>query len=251
MNSSVNIKNKKAKYDYSLLDSYTCGIVLTGNEIKSIRNSKASLNNSYCEYTDGELFVINLHIDQYENSSEQNYDPKRKRKLLLNRQELKKIEKDVRDIGITVVATSLFISKKGIAKLNISVPKGKREFDKRNVIKDRENKISLKRIKKNFNNQFLFFSIGTNRKFPKVSFFNSPALTTTIPAQFVKKYDCQIVPLYIERIDKYYFKVKIDKPFELNQNHSIEQISETLNRWLEKKILNNPNQWIWSHNRWK
>ena len=152
MNSSVNIKNKKAKYDYSLLDTYTCGIVLTGNEIKSIRNSKASLNNSYCEYTDGELFVINLHIDQYENSSEQNYDPKRKRKLLLNRQELKKIEKDVRDIGITVVATSLFISKKGIAKLNISVAKGKREFDKRNVIKDRENKISLKRIKKNFNN---------------------------------------------------------------------------------------------------
>ena len=78
--------------------------------------------------------------------------PKRKRKLLLNRQELKKIEKDDRDIGITVVATSLFISKKGIAKLNISVAKGKREFDKRNVIKDRENKISLKRIKKNFNN---------------------------------------------------------------------------------------------------
>ena len=96
--------------------------------------------------------MINLHIDQYENSSEQNYDPKRKRKLLLNRQELKKIEKDVRDIGITVVATSLFISKKGIAKLNISVAKGKREFDKRNVIKDRENKISLKRIKKNYNN---------------------------------------------------------------------------------------------------
>ena len=85
----------------------------------------------------------------------------------------------------------------------------------------------------------------------KVSFFNSPALTTTIPAQFVKKYNCQIVPLYIERIDKYYFKVKVDKPFELNQNDSIEQISETLNRWLEKKILNNPNQWIWSHNRWK
>ena len=85
----------------------------------------------------------------------------------------------------------------------------------------------------------------------KISFFNSPALTTTVPAQFVKKYNCQIVPLHIERLDKYYFKVKVDKPFELNQNDSIEQISETLNRWLEKKILNNPNQWIWSHNRWK
>ena len=151
MNSSVNINNKKAKYDYSLLDKYTCGIVLTGNEIKSIRNSKASLNNAYCEFEGDELFVVNMHIDLYENSNETNYDPKRRRKLLLNRQELKKIEKQVIDVGITVVATSLFISKKGMAKLNISVAKGKREFDKRNVIKERESKITLKRIKKNFN----------------------------------------------------------------------------------------------------
>lgn len=151
MNSSVNINNKKAKYDYSLLDKYTCGIVLTGNEIKSIRNSKASLNNAYCEFEGDELFVVNMHIDLYENSSETNYDPKRRRKLLLNRQELKKIEKQVIDVGITIVATSLFLSKKGMAKLNISVAKGKREFDKRNVIKDRESKITLKRIKKDFN----------------------------------------------------------------------------------------------------
>tara|TARA_B100001059_G_scaffold16361_1_gene13446 strand:- start:471 stop:929 length:459 start_codon:yes stop_codon:yes gene_type:complete len=151
MSSSVNINNKKAKYDYSLLDKYTCGIVLTGNEIKSIRNSKASLNNAYCEFEGDELFVVNMHIDLYENSNEANYDPKRRRKLLLNRQELKKIEKQVIDVGITVVATSLFLSKKGMAKLNISVAKGKREFDKRNVIKDRESKITLKRIKKDFN----------------------------------------------------------------------------------------------------
>ena len=151
MNSSVNINNKKAKYDYSLLDKYTCGIVLTGNEIKSIRNSKASLNNAYCEFEGDELFVVNMHIDLYGNSSETNYDPKRRRKLLLNRQELKKIEKQVIGVGITVVATSLFMSKKGMAKLNISVAKGKREFDKRDVIKDRENKITLKRIKKDFN----------------------------------------------------------------------------------------------------
>ena len=152
MNNSVNINNKKAKYDYLLLDKYTCGIVLTGNEIKSIRNSKASLNNSYCEFSGDELFVVNMHVDEYKNSSENNYNPKRRRKLLLNKQELKKIQKQVKDAGITVVATSLFISKKGIAKLNVSVAKGKREFDKRNVIKDRESKISLKRIKKNFNN---------------------------------------------------------------------------------------------------
>ena len=151
MNSSVNINNKKAKYDYSLLDKYTCGIVLTGNEIKSIRNSNASLNNSYCEFESDELYVVNMHVDQYKNSNEPNYEPKRRRKLLLNKQELRKIQKQVIDVGITVVATSLFISKKGIAKLNISVAKGKREFDKRNVIKDRESKISLKRIKKNFN----------------------------------------------------------------------------------------------------
>ncbi|MBT6736300.1 MAG: SsrA-binding protein SmpB [Cryomorphaceae bacterium] len=151
MNNSVNINNKKAKYDYSLLDKYTCGIVLNGNEIKSIKNSKASLNNSYCEFEGDELYVINMHVDQYENSSELNYEPKRRRKLLLNRQELKKIQKQVIDVGITVVATSLFITKKGIAKLNISIAKGKREFDKRNVIRERESKISLKRIKKNFN----------------------------------------------------------------------------------------------------
>ena len=151
MNNSVNINNKKAKYDYSLLDKYTCGIVLNGNEIKSIKNSKASLNNSYCEFEGDELYVINMHVDQYENSSELNYEPKRRRKLLLNRQELKKIQKQVIDVGITVVATSLFITKKGIAKLNISIAKGKREFDKRDVIRERESKISLKRIKKNFN----------------------------------------------------------------------------------------------------
>ena len=152
MNKSVNINNKKAKFDYSLLEKYTCGIVLNGNEIKSIKNSKASLNNSYCEFEGNELYVVNMHVDQYENSSELNYEPKRRRKLLLNKQELKKIQKQVIDVGITVVATSLFITKKGIAKLNISIAKGKKEFDKRNVIKERESKINLKRIKKDFNN---------------------------------------------------------------------------------------------------
>ena len=152
MNKSININNKKAKFDYSLLEKYTCGIVLNGNEIKSIKNSKASLNNSYCEFEGDELYVVNMHVDQYENSSELNYEPKRRRKLLLNKQELKKIQKQVIDVGITLVATSLFITKKGIAKLNISLAKGKRQFDKRNVIKDRESKINLKRIKKDFNN---------------------------------------------------------------------------------------------------
>ncbi len=85
----------------------------------------------------------------------------------------------------------------------------------------------------------------------KILFFNSPALTTTIPAQFLKKYNCDIVPLYIERVNKYYFKVKVDKPFKIDKDNSVKEISTTLNIWLEKMILNNPNQWIWSHNRWK
>ena len=93
MNSSVNINNKKAKYDYSLLDKYTCGIVLTGNEIKSIRNSNASLNNSYCEFEADELYVVNMHVDQYKNSSEPNYEPKRKKKITLEQARIKKNSK--------------------------------------------------------------------------------------------------------------------------------------------------------------
>ena len=152
MNSQVNIQNKKAKFNYSLLDKYTSGIVLNGNEIKSIRNSKASIDNAYCEFEKDELFVINMHIDEYENSSEKNFNPLRRRKLLLNKQELKKIYKQVIEKGITIVVTSLFITKSGIAKLKISVAKGKREYDKRNVIKDRDNRVNLSRVKKNFNN---------------------------------------------------------------------------------------------------
>jgi len=152
VNSQVNIQNKKAKFNYSLLDKYTSGIVLNGNEIKSIRNSKASIDNAYCEFEKDELFVINMHIDEYENSSEKNFNPLRRRKLLLNKQELKKIYKQVIEKGITIVVTSLFITKSGIAKLKISVAKGKREYDKRNVIKDRDNRVNLSRVKKNFNN---------------------------------------------------------------------------------------------------
>ena len=152
MISQVNIRNKKAKFNYNLLDKYTSGIVLNGNEIKSIRNSKVSIDNAYCEFEKDELFVINMHIDEYENSSEKNFNPLRRRKLLLNKQELKKIYKQVVEKGITIIVTSLFITKGGIAKLKISVAKGKREYDKRNVIKDRDNKVNLSRVKKNFNN---------------------------------------------------------------------------------------------------
>ena len=133
MKNSINIKNRKAKYDYHVLDTYVSGIVLSGNEIKSIRESKASLNNCYCEFdTNNELYIIKSQ----------------KRKLLLNKNELKKLTKESINPGITIVPLNLFINKKGLAKITIAIAKGKKEYDKRNVIKDRENKINLKRISK-------------------------------------------------------------------------------------------------------
>jgi SsrA-binding protein len=125
------------------------GIVLSGNEIKSIRESNASLNNCYCEFdTNNELYIINMNIDEYVNSNEKDYSPQKKRKLLLNKNELKKLTKESINPGVTIVPLNLFINKKGLAKITIAIAKGKKEFDKRNVIKDRENKINLKRISK-------------------------------------------------------------------------------------------------------
>ena len=149
MNNSVNIKNRKAKYDYHILDKYVSGIVLSGNEIKSVRQSKVSLNNCYCEFDrNNELYIINMNIDEYSNSNEKDYSPQKKRKLLLNKNELKKLTKESINPGITIVPLNLFINKKGLAKITIAIAKGKKEFDKRNTIKDRENKINLKRISK-------------------------------------------------------------------------------------------------------
>ena len=149
MKNSINIKNRKAKYDYHVLDTYVSGIVLSGNEINSIRESNALLNNCYCDFdTNNELYIINMNIDEYVNSNEKDYSPQKKRKLLLNKNELKKLTKESINPGITIVPLNLFINKKGLAKITIAIAKGKKEYDKRNVIKDRENKINLKRISK-------------------------------------------------------------------------------------------------------
>jgi len=110
---SVNIKNRKARYNYHVLDKYVSGIVLSGNEIKSIRESKASLNNCYCEFDhNNELYIINMNIDEYSNSNEKDYSPQKKRKLLLNKTELKKLTKESVNPGITIVPLNLFINKK-------------------------------------------------------------------------------------------------------------------------------------------
>lgn len=153
MQKNINIKNKRARFDFELLDTYTAGIVLSGTEIKSIRLGKASLSQSFCEFNDkGELFVINMQVDEYSHGSYYNHKPKAERKLLLNKQELKKLRKEVTSSGLTIVPLNLFINDRGLAKLNIALAKGKKLYDKRENIKDRDNKRNLSRIKKNFNN---------------------------------------------------------------------------------------------------
>lgn len=151
MKKSVNILNKKARFSYEILDTYTAGIVLTGTEIKSIRASKASIAESFCEFNEqGELFVINMTVQEYDYGNHFNHKPKAERKLLLNKKELRKLEKEVKNTGLTIVPLKLFINDKGFAKLQIALVKGKKLFDKRDTIKDRENKRNLDRIKKNF-----------------------------------------------------------------------------------------------------
>ncbi|CAI8302527.1 SsrA-binding protein SmpB [Flavobacteriaceae bacterium] len=151
MKKPVNILNRKARFSYDLLDTYTAGIVLSGTEIKSIRASKASIAESFCEFNEnGELFVINMTVQEYDYGNHFNHKPKAERKLLLNKKELKKLEKEVKNTGLTIIPLKLFINDKGFAKLQIALAKGKKLFDKRDTIKDRENKRNLDRIKKNF-----------------------------------------------------------------------------------------------------
>lgn len=152
MQKNINIKNKKAKFEYELLDKYTAGIVLTGTEIKSIRMGKASIAESFCEFNDrGELFIVNMYIEEYQYGTHYNHMPRSTRKLLLNKKELKKLEKEVKNTGLTIIPLRLFINDKGFAKLEIFLAKGKKLYDKRDSIKDRDNKRDLDRIKKNFN----------------------------------------------------------------------------------------------------
>ncbi|MFD0862280.1 SsrA-binding protein SmpB [Sungkyunkwania multivorans] len=149
MQKNINIQNKKARFEYEILDRYTAGIVLTGTEIKSIRQSKASIAESFCEFNDrGELFVINMYIEEYSHATHFNHKPRSERKLLLNKKELRKLRKDVQNVGLTIIPLRLYISNKGYAKLDIALCKGKKVHDKRNTIKDRDSKRQLDRIKK-------------------------------------------------------------------------------------------------------
>jgi len=151
MQPNINIRNKKARFEYDILDTYTAGIQLTGTEIKSIRESKARITESFCEFNDkGELFVINMFIEEYINGNIYNHKPKSERRLLLNKRELKKLQKELRNVGLTIIPLKLFLTDKGWAKLNIALCKGKKLHDKRETLKDRDNKRDLDRVKKNF-----------------------------------------------------------------------------------------------------
>lgn len=152
MQKRINIQNKKARFEYDILDQFTAGIVLTGTEIKSIRNSKASIAESFCEFNEkGELFVVNMYIEEYAFGTRFNHRPRGSRKLLLNKRELKKLNKEVRNTGLTIVPLKLFINEKGFAKMLIALARGKKLYDKRETLKDRDNKRDLDRVKKSFN----------------------------------------------------------------------------------------------------
>ena len=148
----VIIKNNRARFEFEILDQFTAGIVLTGTEIKSIRNNKASIAESFCEFNEKEeLFAVNMYIEEYAFGTRFNHRPRGSRKLLLNRKELKKLNKEVKNTGLTIVPLKLYINEKGFAKILIALAKGKKLYDKRETIKDRDNKRDLDRVKKSFN----------------------------------------------------------------------------------------------------
>lgn len=150
MQKTVNILNKRAKFDYEILEKYTAGIVLTGTEIKSIRLGKAGIAESFCEFHGTELFVINSHIEEYLYGTHYNHKAKSERKLLLNKRELKSLLKSVQNKGLTIIPLRLFTNEKGLAKLEIALCRGKKTYDKRESLKEQDTKRDLDRIKKSF-----------------------------------------------------------------------------------------------------
>ncbi|AZI54105.1 SsrA-binding protein SmpB [Epilithonimonas vandammei] len=145
---TVNILNKRARFEYEILEEYEAGIVLTGTEIKSLRSSKASITESFCQFIEDELYVINMMIDEYKLGTFYNHKIKRERKLLLHKYELQKLKKKLKDVGNTIIPLKLYINNSGKAKLLVSLARGKKLYDKREAIKDRENKVNIQRLLK-------------------------------------------------------------------------------------------------------
>ncbi|HEY9000554.1 MAG TPA: SsrA-binding protein SmpB [Mucilaginibacter sp.] len=144
----IYIKNKRAYFEYTILDKYTAGIKLLGTEIKSIRDGKANLNDAFCTFIDNQLYVRNLHISEYSYGSFYNHEAKRDRVLLLNKKELKKLQTRGEEKGLTIVPLALFINERGFAKLEIGLAQGKKTYDKRETMKERDTKIEMDRAMK-------------------------------------------------------------------------------------------------------
>ncbi len=145
---SVSILNRRARFEYELSEETEAGIVLTGTEIKSLRSSKASISEAFCQFIDGELYIINMMIDEYKLGTFYNHKIKRERKLLLHKRELQKYQRKLKDAGNTIIPLKLYINDRGKAKVLIALGRGKKLYDKRETIKDRENKRNLDRMLK-------------------------------------------------------------------------------------------------------
>lgn len=141
----INIKNRRASFEYHLLEKFVAGIMLTGSEIKSIRNGKVSLQEAYCDFISDELYVLQMNISRYDQASYNNHDPIRNRKLLLNKKELKKLKKKLDEKGLTIIPIRMFINNRGLAKIEIALGKGKKLYDKRESIKERDQKREIDR----------------------------------------------------------------------------------------------------------
>ncbi|MDP3353641.1 MAG: SsrA-binding protein SmpB [Flavobacteriaceae bacterium] len=151
MQKKINIQNKKARFEYEIIETYISGIKLTGTEIKSVRESKARITESFCEFNEtGELFVINMYIEEYAHGNYYNHKPKSERKLLLTKRELKKLQKEVNNAGLTIIPLKLFLTDKGWAKLEIALCRGKKLYDKRENLKEKDTKRDIDRLKKKY-----------------------------------------------------------------------------------------------------
>jgi len=148
ISAQVNIKNKRASFEYHLIDRYTAGVQLLGTEIKSIREGKANINDSFCSFFEDGLYIRNMHIAEYSFGSFYNHESKRDRKLLLSKKELKKLREKGEEKGFTIVPLKIFINERGFAKIEIALAQGKKDFDKRETIKERESKRELDRVMK-------------------------------------------------------------------------------------------------------
>ena len=147
---TVNIQNKRARFDFEIIETYSAGIVLTGTEIKSIRLGKANITESFCEFSNNELFAINTNIEEYLFGNQFNHNSRSERKLLLNKRELKSLAKNVQAKGLTIIPLRLFTTEKGMAKLEIGLCRGKKTYDKRESLKEQDTKRDIARIKKDF-----------------------------------------------------------------------------------------------------